>query len=201
MFRKVRAKNGQTYIYDTTTKKRISMRQYQERGGGGSTEGGMGYEYRTLDLASSRRGSTKGGMRHIREYLIRNCFGEEKISVDDIYLGERLHFLVDPQTRQAVTVLATDTTNRKDGSIYVLNVCTDRQHLRQGLARQLFRRLLLGNERIVLDVWANNVPAIALYESLGFRKTRTGYKYRAKSGKREAYHIMVYHNPRAAVMP
>ena len=60
------------------------------------------------------------------------------------------------------------------GEGYITNVAVDPAARRQGIGRALMQRFIAGAEEwalefITLEVRASNTPAIALYESLGFR--------------------------------
>jgi len=79
------------------------------------------------------------------------------------------------------------------GEAHILNICTDPQYLRQGLARYLFDHLLklarAANVTIVLlEVRRSNKPAIRLYESYGFQRLglRKAY-YPAEGGREDAF--------------
>lgn len=63
----------------------------------------------------------------------------------------------------------------------VQNVGVVPRHRRKGLGRHLVRKCLhgfqsAGLDRVYLEVTAENIGAVALYDSLGFRLVRTTYK-------------------------
>lgn len=75
---------------------------------------------------------------------------------------------------------------------HVLNLCTDPQHQRQGLARRLLGHLMEtafrhGAGHVFLEVRVSNLAAQALYVSEGFSKVgvRKAY-YPANSGREDA---------------
>ena len=65
------------------------------------------------------------------------------------------------------------------GDVDITNVQVARERRRQGIARALLEQAItearaIGGQRFTLEVRASNVPAISLYESLGF--TREGLR-------------------------
>lgn len=79
------------------------------------------------------------------------------------------------------------------GESHILNICVAPATRRQGHARALMCHLLQiashhGARIAYLEVRPSNVPALRLYDSLGFRHvgTRTGY-YPASSGREDAH--------------
>jgi ribosomal-protein-alanine N-acetyltransferase len=68
--------------------------------------------------------------------------------------------------------------------LHILNVATDPQHLRRGVAKALIREVLAiaklsGAVLATLEVRRSNTPAIKLYESFGFRVAGVRPKYYA----------------------
>lgn len=64
----------------------------------------------------------------------------------------------------------------------VVNVCTDGAFRRKGIAKTLLNQLIdglfsLGVTQFFLEVRASNVPAITLYDGLGFKKIGVRQKY------------------------
>ena len=69
---------------------------------------------------------------------------------------------------------------------HVMNVAVDPDRRRQGIARALIEELLERAGRdsaYTLEVRTSNTPAIALYESLGFRPAGTRPRYYADTGE------------------
>jgi ribosomal-protein-alanine N-acetyltransferase len=78
------------------------------------------------------------------------------------------------------------------GEAHILNICVHPDLQGKGLGRRLIRRLLTlarkhGADTVFLEVRASNLPAIALYSSLGFNELgiRRGY-YPADKGREDA---------------
>ncbi|WP_433274083.1 GNAT family N-acetyltransferase [Actinosynnema sp. CS-041913] len=62
---------------------------------------------------------------------------------------------------------------RVDGVLDIDRLCVDPDFFRRGLARRLVRAVLAEGGPAVVATGADNGPAIALYEGLGFRRTGT----------------------------
>ncbi len=60
--------------------------------------------------------------------------------------------------------------------LHILDVCVLPGSRRQGLGRALVQRLLAEEHPALLEVRANNLPAVALYEGMGF--VRVGLRKR-----------------------
>ena len=78
------------------------------------------------------------------------------------------------------------------GEAHVLNVCVKPNMQGQGLGRRMMERLMTlarehGAEELFLEVRVSNVPALKLYETLGFNQIglRKAY-YPAGNGKEDA---------------
>ena len=74
----------------------------------------------------------------------------------------------------------------------ILTLCTDPHYQKQGVATQFIQEMICSCQkqnvhRILLEVRANNIPAIKLYEKQGFQKIgiRKNY-YRTKEGPVDA---------------
>ncbi|MEN1727008.1 MAG: ribosomal protein S18-alanine N-acetyltransferase [Pseudomonadota bacterium] len=81
---------------------------------------------------------------------------------------------------------------------HLLNLCVSEDYRRQGLARLMLMHLMdevqvIGASRMFLEVRPSNPAAIALYESMSFRKIgrRPGY-YPTDDGREDAV-VMVCH--------
>jgi ribosomal protein S18 acetylase RimI-like enzyme len=81
--------------------------------------------------------------------------------------------------REGERTVALALGSLADGHVYLGEVVTDTERRRSGLARQLLEATLhwareRGAHRAFLAVEADNAPARALYEGLGFREA---YRY------------------------
>ena len=66
---------------------------------------------------------------------------------------------------------------RKREYLEIDQICVRENHRRQGIGEQLVSRAAevareLGVEEVQLNVWADNAPAVAAFEALGFKKQR-----------------------------
>ncbi len=104
-------------------------------------------------------------------------------------LGRMLDALITPTAYAAIEqngeMIAVGLGVIADGYLGVFDIVTAAQARRQGFGRQIVGSLLRwgqanGAHHAYLQVVADNVPAVGLYESLGFR-TAYQYWYRAKS--------------------
>lgn len=102
----------------------------------------------------------------IRDHLINNlrrCFGNVPLG---IYLdGSTYTLSTETPVAQASVFFDSD-------KYYIYNVCTLPEYQRKGLMRTLLQHLLSDlphNSRVVLRVLPNNIAAISLYQSLGFK--------------------------------
>jgi ribosomal protein S18 acetylase RimI-like enzyme len=81
------------------------------------------------------------------------------------------------------------TLNR---AIEIGNIVTARAHRRQGYGSQvvsaLVRALCSGGKSVFLQVFKDNVPAIACYERLGFEPLRTMYLARCQMEEGGVHH-------------
>ena len=71
------------------------------------------------------------------------------------------------------------------GEADMMNIAVQPACRRQGIAKQLVEALIAelkaaGNYQLTLEVRASNVPAISLYENLGFRQVGRRPKYYSK---------------------
>lgn len=74
------------------------------------------------------------------------------------------------------------------GELEILNIAVDPVYRRQGHGKKLLRMMLqvarkMGIERAVLEVRTSNIPALALYQGLGFEKVGTRLGYYADTGE------------------
>lgn len=83
------------------------------------------------------------------------------------------------------------------GEGHILNLCVNPEHRSQGLGRYMLEHLLAyacsHRTRVaVLEVRCSNIPALALYEAVGFHKigVRKGY-YPAFGGREDALVLML----------
>ena len=79
---------------------------------------------------------------------------------------------------------------------YITNVAVDPEERRQGIGRRLIEELIKRGEEKKLSFWTlevreSNVPAISLYDSLGFEKV--GRRPRFYSNPEEAAELMTYY--------
>jgi ribosomal-protein-alanine N-acetyltransferase len=75
---------------------------------------------------------------------------------------------------------------RYDEAYHLMNVAADPDHRREGLGRALIDALIerTGEDaNITLEVRVSNTPAIALYESYGFRGVGTRRRYYSDTGE------------------
>ncbi len=116
----------------------------------------------------------------------------QQASCEDLMRGISSHRGFVPETTWLIEYVPPDTlspqgcgtiqglaTNTRLGSIQNLGIHPD--HRGRGLGRALMIKALrgfrkVGVERVSLDVTADNVPAVRLYESLGFRCLCTTYR-------------------------
>ncbi len=79
---------------------------------------------------------------------------------------------------------------------YITNVAVDPEERRQGIGRRLIEELIALGKELGLSFWTlevreSNVPAISLYDSLGFEKV--GRRPRFYSNPEEAAELMTYY--------
>jgi ribosomal-protein-alanine N-acetyltransferase len=75
---------------------------------------------------------------------------------------------------------------RYDEAFHLMNLAVDPDHRREGLGRGLIDALIerVGEDaNITLEVRVSNSPAIALYESYGFRGVGTRRRYYSDTGE------------------
>ncbi len=75
---------------------------------------------------------------------------------------------------------------RYDEAFHLMNIATDPAHRRQGIGRALIDAMIerTGEDaNITLEVRVSNAPAIALYESYGFRGVGTRRRYYSDTGE------------------
>jgi ribosomal-protein-alanine N-acetyltransferase len=75
---------------------------------------------------------------------------------------------------------------RYDEAFHLMNIAVDPDHRREGLGRGLIDALIerVGEDaNITLEVRVSNSPAIALYESYGFRGVGTRRRYYSDTGE------------------
>lgn len=82
-----------------------------------------------------------------------------------------------------VTLYPADYPPELGRTIIVANVAVDPDHRRRGIARRLMEAALEatragGAARVILQVEADNAPAVKLYEGLGFHIQRTWHHWR-----------------------
>lgn len=74
------------------------------------------------------------------------------------------------------------------GELEILNIAVDPVHRRQGHGKSLLQMMLqvarkMGIERAVLEVRRHNIPALALYQGLGFAQAGVRRGYYADTGE------------------
>lgn len=69
-----------------------------------------------------------------------------------------------------------------DDVVDIINVYTNEENRRQGIAKSLFETMLNSEKysRIMLEVNENNLPAIRLYNKLGFKEINLRDNYYGK---------------------
>ncbi|HET9074221.1 MAG TPA: ribosomal protein S18-alanine N-acetyltransferase [Solirubrobacteraceae bacterium] len=75
---------------------------------------------------------------------------------------------------------------RYDEAYHLMNIATDPAHRREGVGRALIDGMLARageDANITLEVRVSNAPAIALYESYGFRGVGTRPRYYSDTGE------------------
>ena len=75
---------------------------------------------------------------------------------------------------------------RYDEAYHLMNIATDPSHRREGIGRAMIDSLIerVGvDANITLEVRVSNAPAIALYESYGFRGVGTRRRYYSDTGE------------------
>lgn len=90
--------------------------------------------------------------------------------------------------RQQGQLVAYISIYHAAGELEILNIAVNPVHRRQGHGKNLLRMMLqvarkMGIERAVLEVRTSNVPALALYQGLGFEKAGLRPKYYADTGE------------------
>lgn len=90
--------------------------------------------------------------------------------------------------RDAERLLAYASVYHAAGELEILNVAVLPERRRRGLGRRLLGLLLqvarkMGITRAVLEVRTGNVPAIALYEGLGFAQVGLRPRYYTDTGE------------------
>jgi [ribosomal protein S18]-alanine N-acetyltransferase len=76
--------------------------------------------------------------------------------------------------------------SRYDNAWHLMNIAVDPDHRREGIARALIAAMLEragAGANYTLEVRVSNAPAIALYESYGFRNVGTRRRYYADTGE------------------
>lgn len=75
---------------------------------------------------------------------------------------------------------------RYDQAFHLMNIAVDPHHRRHGIARTLMDTMIEragADANFTLEVRVSNAPAIALYESYGFRSVGTRRRYYADTGE------------------
>ena len=125
--------------------------------------------------------------------LLLLCFGEglERDRINLVEIGKLMKKINKPIYRLMMKIMKVDMINygiKRDGKLIcaltlstekksatIGNVMTHPDYRRQGLAKKLFQKAVsdgekLGLEKITLDVHAQNIGAIKLYEREGFER-------------------------------
>ena len=133
-----------------------------------------------------------GGVRE----LLTECFGDNAWSADSIsaQLDKEVSYCAVALDEDRVAGYIAFEKILDEGSIVELAVLPE--YRRKGIGRRLIELMLTsvdGMRTVCLEVRASNIPAIALYEAMGFRSisVRRGYY----DSPREDAVIMIYQIP------
>ena len=127
--------------------------------------------------------------------LEKMCFSapwSEKALLETMESEESL-FLVAEKDKKTVGYIGSYFCHPEG---YITNVAVDPEERRQGIGRRLIEELILRGKELELEFWTlevreSNVPAISLYDSLGFEKV--GRRPRFYSNPEEAAELMTYY--------
>ncbi len=103
------------------------------------------------------------------------CFGvSSQFSLTDTLQTQSKGTNIQYWILEGETILALAVTDVRDGNIWISNVCTHHDHLRQGLMTRLLQHIInitCCDMNYYLNVAPNNNGAIELYTRLGFNMT------------------------------
>lgn len=99
-----------------------------------------------------------------------------------VKLRNRANLITLNQGTEIIGLVAVYTNDQQKRIAYISSVCILKQYREKGFSKVLLKETIkysssIGMQRIHLEVGINNIPAIRLYESLGFnpieKKTET----------------------------
>lgn len=116
--------------------------------------------------------------------LAHRCFPEKWSEADILYFLEHPTGLCTGIFHEDGGLVAYLLALLVQGELDIITVATDERYRRRGLARRLLLHAYQrpSVRRVTLEVSTGNAPAIALYESLGFKRDGVRKKYYRGTG-------------------
>ena len=113
------------------------------------------------------------------------CFKEpwpEEAFFGELLIDDSKFFLIEKDGEEETDVIGFAGFRNISGEIHILNIAVLPEYRKKGLGRMLLKKLLdegkeLVTEGYTLEVRVGNAPAIALYESFGFKNEGRRKKY------------------------